>query len=275
MNAARGLVVFLSVLCMTPPGWSCTIFVVARNGVVLAGANEDMKDAPPWDRHWVALHGRSDGRLGFVTFGYNSHPLVPQAGLNEAGLFFDFNALPAKQVVSTGKPSGGLDHITVMMRTCRTVAEALELLTQYDFTVLSAAQMVLGDASGVSAIFEPGAVTSRGTADYQIGTNFRTSDTPKDKITCWRYKACDAALGEKKPVSMESVRALLEQTMPRTGSSRTWYSTVCDLKARRILLFRKGDFSRAVSLRLDRELSEGDRRLDMDELMQQAQPYEP
>jgi hypothetical protein len=236
-----------------------------------------MTNSAPWDKHWIRFHPRNAGQpLGFVTFGYDESPLIAQAAVNEAGLFFDFNALPAKHEGPEGKPEGSVDLLVRMMGTCRTVAAAVELLQNWDLKWMSAAQMVLGDATGASAIFERNAVTYRGPADYQIGTNFRTSDTPVEKITCWRYKTCDAALGKKQPVSVDSVRALLEQTMPKGKETITWYSTLCDLKSQRIFLFRKGEFSKVVTLNLGDELAVGDRKIDMDTLMaQRAQPYSP
>lgn len=256
----------------------CTIFLVARGGQVLVGANEDMTNVAPYDKHWVAYHPASEKvKIGYVTFGYTTFPLAAQAGMNAKGLFYDYNALPIQNVGPKDKPAAGMDLGEKILASCATVAEALALIEQYDFVALSAGQMVLGDAAGASAIVERNAVTKRGDLDYQIGTNFRTSETPKDKIDCWRYKTCDSALGAKTPATPESVRKLLEETMPkdpRTGIS--WYSMVCDLKNARLTLFRKGDFTKAVIIDLKTDLQASSRRIDMDDLMsKQAKPYSP
>ena len=109
--------------------------------------------------------------------------------------------------------------------------------------------------------------------DYQIGTNFRTSTTPKNKITSRRYKICNKALSKAEPVSIESVRGLLEDSMQK-GRVVSWYTNVYDLKAARLLLFRDGDFSRAVVIDLKKELEKGKRELDMQELVESAaEPY--
>lgn len=271
----KGILSILVCLATIATACACTIFVVARGGLVLAGANEDYALGEPHDKHWVKFVPAKEGRLGYIGFGYNFSPFVDQAAINEAGLFFDYNALAKLDRPNEGKPVGGIPQLVDMIQTCRTVREAVAYLSKFDFPILSQGQMVLGDATGASAILERHAVTwkSRG-ADYQIGTNFRTSTTPFEQITCERYKACDGALARGSRVSVDSVRELLERTSPKGGGSITWYSMVCDLKGVLVYLFRKGDFSRVSLLDVRAELKKGARRVDMDELMKAtAKPY--
>lgn len=255
---------------------ACTICVVSRNGVVIAGANEDYSSAEKHSKHWVRFFpAESKGELGYVSFGYNFSPLVDQAAMNEAGLFYDYNALPAHDGVNEGAEKAGILKIKEMLQTCSTVEEALAFMELYDIAGMAKAQMVIGDATGASAIIERHTVTKRAPGtDFQIGTNFRTSTTPKNKITCWRYKLCDAGFKKNEKVSIESVRALLDSSMPKGPGSISWYTTICDLKAASVYLFRKGDFSQAVVIDLKKELAKGRRNLDMDELMEsEAKAY--
>lgn len=246
---------------------ACTIFLVARSGEVLMGANEDMADQEAYSKHWVAFHPRDDkAPLGYVTLGYNAIPIVAQAGMNEAGLFLDYNALP-KLDQGNGKARADIFLGERILAECRTVEEAVKRIQAVDWVGLSAGQMVIGDATGASAIIERNTVTYRGKADYQIGTNFRTSTTPKPEITCWRYKMCDAIFNVNKPVNIEIVRETLMMTMPKTAGARTWYSNIADLKRGKLMLFRKGNFMRVVELDVKAEASKGARRVDMDELM--------
>lgn len=262
----RPIAIF-AVAAFTATALPCTIFVVARGGQVLVAANEDMTNAAPYDKHWVGFNpAKNTGELGFITFGYNAIPFTAQGGMNEAGLFFDYNALP-NQDIGNGKPKANIFLGEKILAQCKTVNEALKMIEQVDWAALSSGQMVIGDATGDSAIVERMAVTRRGKLDYQIGTNFRTSTTPKSEITCWRYKKCGATLSAGKPVTLESVRQSMEATMPDTTDSKTWYTTICDLKAAQVLLFRKGDFKQVVKLDVKAELAQGQRRIDMDELM--------
>lgn len=254
----------------------CTIFFVNRGGQVLMGANEDMVNKAPWDKHWVqTVPARKEGELAYIGFGYNQAPFIAQAAMNEAGLFFDFNALPALDEGPKGKPVGSLLVDVEMLHTCRTVKEVVELFSKYDMVGFSTGQMVIGDATGDSAIIERNAITYRGKLDYQIGTNFRTSTTKKEAIDCWRYKSCDATLSQGKSVTLEAMRQICQDTMPKTSEAISWWTTVCDLKAAKILLFRKGDFSKAVTIDMKTAIGKTTKRQDLDEFMKSAQPYRP
>jgi hypothetical protein len=268
---------FLLLALFASPASPCTILVVARNGIVLAGANEDHSATEKYAGHWVRFFpAEESGALGYVSFGYDFSPLVDQAALNEAGLFYDYNALPGRAGANQGAEPADILKLPEMLKTCRTVDEALEFMALYDFAGMAKAQMVIGDATGASAIVERHTVTRRdpGT-DYQIGTNFRTSTTPRNRITCWRYKLCNTGLSKSKPVSVESVRRLLENSMPKGRRSVSWYTSIYDLKAAEIHLFRKGDSSKAVVIDLKRELENGKREIDMDDLMESAaRPYQ-
>lgn len=272
----RALCVLVGLAAACASAWPCTIFVVARNGLVFAGANEDYTLGERFEKHWVRfVPAKEKGQLGYVGFGYNFSPIVDQAAVNEAGLFYDYNALAKLDRPNEGKPKGGILHLQKMIATCRTVKEAVAYLRQYDFPFMSAAQMVLGDATGASAILERHTVTWRTPgADFQIGTNFRTSATPKTEITCGRYKACDASLSRAQAVSVESVRAILERTAAKGGGALSWYTTLCDLKSGIVHLFRKADFKSVATLDVKAELKKGARTVDMDDLMKaSAKPY--
>ncbi|HRF60553.1 MAG TPA: hypothetical protein PLH94_11670 [Fimbriimonadaceae bacterium] len=255
---------------------ACTIFVVSRNGMVLAGANEDYSIGERFEKHWVRFVPASQkGQLGYIGFGYNFSPFLEQAAINEAGLFFDYNALGKLDKPNEGKQPGGLPQLLHMIKTCRTVDEAVKYLGQYDIPLLSTGQMVLGDATGASAIIERHTVTARTRGiDFQIGTNFRTSTTPASEIRCNRYRTCAESLAKGQSVSIESVRLLLERTAPKNGGAISWYSSVCDLKGGRVYLFRKANFSRVAILDVKAELKKGARTEDMDALMTSlGKPY--
>ncbi len=254
-------------LALTGIAAPCTIFLVARSGQVLMGANEDMTTEDAYSKHWVAFHAK-DARnpLGYITLGYAAIPFAAQAGMNEAGLFYDYNALP-KLDENNGKTKADIFLGERILAECKTVAEAVKKIQAYDWAALTTGQMVIGDATGASAIVERNAITYRGKADYQIGTNFRTSKTPKAEITCWRYKMCDAVFNVNRPVNIEVVRQSLIMTMPKVAGTRTWYSNIADLKNGKLLLFRKGDFTRVVTLDVKTEVAKESRRIDMDELM--------
>ena len=250
---------------------ACTIFIVARGGQVFAAGNEDEDNVEKNSKHYVRFvpADKQKATLGYVSFGYKSNPFSDESALNEAGLFYDFNALDKLDVARPGKPKGKFNTVSEMLMTCRTVDQAVKMLDSVDLPFISSAQMVIGDASGASAIVERHITTWRCKgSDFQIGTNFRTSVTPLDKITCNRFKTCNLELGMNLPIGLPSVVELLNKTKaaPKSGT-QTWYSLVCDLKRQRVNLYRKGDFSQTTSFMLADELLKGARKMDMDEFI--------
>lgn len=257
---------------------ACTIFVVARGAQVLVGANEDYGDEPNFRKHYVrCVPGNpAKKRLGFIAFGYSSMPLADQAAMNEAGLFYDYNALPKLLTPRQGKPKASQSKVYEMLTTCRTVKEAVTFIEQFDLEFFSEGQMVLADATGASAIVERHATTWRSpNLDFQIGTNFRTSTTPTAEISCWRYKECVTSLTRNAPASSELVRSLLERTMPKPGQGVTWYSIVGDLRHARLALFHKGNFKQVAILDVAKDTVTGSYS-DMGELIAlRVVPYMP
>jgi hypothetical protein len=265
------LLSILGCLALVGASSGCTIFVVARNGQVFAGGNEDESSRVAFSKHFVRfVPGNKEKKtLGFVAFGYQNNPFSDEAAINEAGLFYDFDALDTLEKPREGKPKAKFTTINEMLTTCRTVEQAVKFLEEVDLHYMSSAQLVLADSLGASAIVERHATTWRRKGrDFQIGTNFRTSTTPVDKITCDRYLTCESMLGARKKVNTNALMEILNRTKakPESGST-TWYSVLVELKKKRVNLYRKGDFSKATSFDLVEELAKGSRRVDMDDFI--------
>jgi predicted choloylglycine hydrolase len=272
----RHLIALTVALLISASAMPCTICVVARNGQVIAAGNEDNANIDAKSRHWVRFApAENKDELGYVGFGYDYSAVVNQAAMNEAGLFYDFNALPLHKGTNEGAEPANILKYDEMIKTCRTVEEALKFLDKYDIDGIAKAQMVIGDATGASAIVERHTTTKRAEGkDFQVGTNFRTSTTHWSNITCWRFKLCTAGFQRDEPISIESVRSLMERSMPKGDASISWYTTICDLKAKKVYLFRKGDFAKVAEIDLVADLKEGKRDIDMDAFMQaESKPY--
>ncbi len=255
---------------------ACTIIFAFRGGSVFAAGNEDEVIRAQLASHFVRFEpaNKEKGTLGFVAFGYKNNPFSDESAMNEAGLFYDFNALDPLQTPREGKPKGGFSTINQMLVKCKTVAEAVSFLESVDLPQMSAAQLLLGDATGASAIVERHATTWRAkNQDFQIGTNFRTSTTPESKITCERFKLCNTTLSSKQPISLIDMATMLRKTAAVAHGITTWYSLVCDLKKGDIYLSVKGDFSKTIKLNLHTELKMGSRRVDMEELVATAKTH--
>lgn len=259
--------IIVSGILLACPAWPCTIMVVARGGNVFAAANEDDDNRPDRSSHYIRFvpGNKETATLGYVAFGYKNNPFSDESAMNEAGLFYDFDALEKLDKPREGRPNGKFNAINEMLTKCRTVKQAVEFIEAIDLPFMSSAQLVLGDASGASAIVERHATTWRQPkVDFQIGTNFRTSTTPLEAITCERFKQCSLELNKRSRVSAGSLTEILRRTSADgSGIAKTWYSMVCDLKRRRVTLYYQGDFAKGATFDLLAELKVGPKKLDL------------
>jgi penicillin V acylase-like amidase (Ntn superfamily) len=231
------------------PGFSCTIFTVARGGKVLVGNNEDWRDKKT--RMWFVPGGKET--LGVVYFGFDN--LFPQGGMNEHGLFFDANALPFKDITAgKDRPRYDGDLMSHIMQTCSTVQEAINELSSYDFShVFARGQFQIADSSGDAAVLEGDAII-RKKNDFIISTNFRQSEHPDGKWPCLRFKRAEEMLKESAgDASLEFCVDILEAT----AQLSTQYSNVYDLKNRMIYIYHFHDFQHMLKVDLKEELRKG------------------
>jgi hypothetical protein len=221
---------------------------------VFAAGNEDERSESAYSKHFVRFvpGSKEKGALGYVAFGYTRNPFNDESAMNEAGLFYDFTALEKLDTPREGKPRGKFNTINEMLTKCSTVSEAVKFLAGFDLPNMSSAQILIGDATGASAIVERHAVTHRPAGvDFQVATNFRTSAVPKAAISCERFKLSDTQLGLKKRMDAESAAAILGRVKAAPPSeSMTWYSLVCDLKRRQVHLYRTGEFDKPFKFSL-------------------------
>ncbi|RZK38940.1 MAG: hypothetical protein EOO61_07595 [Hymenobacter sp.] len=134
--------------------------------------------------------------LGYITITYGSPESSVQGGVNEAGLFFDVNALPPPQKykLSVGKkpfPHGNM--LEYMLQHCKSVPEFLALWNTYYLPELGD-QIHLADKYGNLAVIAPDTILR---ATKQLtSTNFNVCDTGPQKQRCWRYPIAQKLLAE-------------------------------------------------------------------------------
>jgi hypothetical protein len=267
MNAAKRIVALLSAPALSAGlALPCTAFLVARDGAVLAGNNEDWTD--PNTRVW--LHPAKDGRYGRVYFGFSDG--FPQGGMNEKGLFFDGFALETDEPAPKGREpfEHGLSQLVDdVMGRCATVAEALEWFERYEMGY-GRGQLIFGDAKGDAALIERNAVV-RKSGDFLIGTNFRQSKVEPKKSGCSRWARADSMLREARNVDVDLVRGVLEATQQKL----TVYSNVYDLARGDIHLYLNHDFTRGAKFNLREELQRGERALGLPAFFEELRARKP
>ena len=238
----------------------CTIVTMAKNGVVLAGNNEDYTE--PRTKIWFIPASKE--AYGRVYVGFDHAPIHDsfQGGMNDQGLFMDMNAVnPTGWKGDPGKPSFQGELVEQILSYYSTVNEVVEFFQQHNVPDLNILRMPVADAKGNSVIIEWGKgqlqfLFKEGC--YQISTNFIQSnyENPED-YPCQRYKIADRILRNAKAASVDVIRSVLSATHFEY-SSQTLYSNICDLKNKRIHLYFFHNFEEEVVFDLDKELKKGE-----------------
>lgn len=237
--------------------------MAARNGLVLAGNNEDRNHTETI----VQFIPATDDYYGRVIFGYDDAPF--QGGMNDQGLFIDGNALaPTGYRSDPNKPTFGLNVIMSVLSTCATCEDAEAFFRKSNFPALNRARFPIADSSGASIVVEWGngeVQIVKSDTWYQIATNFVISEVENSDYPCWRYKAVDEILSESDSLSVDLIRNVLEKTH-QEGRALTVYSNIYDLKNGLIYTYNLRNFNQFVVMNLSDELKKGRRRLELPEL---------
>jgi tetratricopeptide (TPR) repeat protein len=256
------LLVIILLLASANPAGGCTIVMVAKGHIVLAGNNEDWRN--PKTKIWFVP--ASEGEYGRVCVGFDN--MFVQGGMNDQGLFIDANALsPTGWEPVEGKPTfqGNLDTI---LAKCATVEEAIDLLDKHNFPGLARARFPIADRTGASVVIEYGqgkVQYVRKTGVYQIATNFVISNVKGERYPCTRYRVADKMLKNAEDVSLDLVRAVLSATH-QEGQYPTVYSNICDLRNGILYLYNFHNFEEVVRFNLEEELKKGRKVYDIPSL---------
>jgi penicillin V acylase-like amidase (Ntn superfamily) len=263
MKAKTVLAAFLASLSIFAPAakplGACTFVAMAKNGVVLAGYNEDFNDL----RTKVWFFRATDKAYGRMMWGADRALYPYQGGMNDQGLFVDFNAVDTGWRPDPRKPNleETYDAIEHILMHAATVDDAVALFGEYNID-LSQGSYVLADAGGESAIIEWAkdklqVVERKG--DHQIATNFIQSDydDPKDANDD-RYRIADRILRDAAGPSVDVIRRVLSAVHFEAIGSTTLYSTICDLVNKKVHVYHFHNYEEAAVFDLERELEKGD-----------------
>ena len=237
----------------------CTIITMAKNGVVLAGNNEDYTE--PRTKIWFIPASKGDHGRVIVGFDSASLPYSFQGGMNEYGLFMDMNAVnPTGWQRVSGKATFNGDLVERILANFTTVQEVVEFFQQHNVPDLNTLKVPVADAKGNSVIVEWGQGTQHfifKEGDYQISTNFIQSDYKNsEEYPCQRYHIADQILKNAESATVDLIRSVLSATHFDIPST-TLYSNICDLKQKQLYLYFFHNFEETVVFDLDKELMKG------------------
>jgi len=273
MSAKRWASVFVPVFSLmflsVRPVFPCTMVMAAKNGVVLAGNNEDWKN--PKTRYTVVP--ASPGCFGCIHFGFDDGG--PQGGLNERGLFIDGNAVaPTGWKVETGKSPISRNVMLDILQTCATVADVRAYFEKFNVFPLGQARFPVADREGHSMVVEYAQGRVRFVTEpewFQVSTNFLRTDHPGTEVPCNRFRIAMKILAAADRLDVSLIRSVLSATH-QEGDYPTVYSNIYDLKAGLVTIYHFHNFEEAVTLNLAEELKKGARTVELASLFQ-VQPH--
>lgn len=234
---------------------ACTIFSGKdKNGHVWVGNNEDMIF---YFKTRINLVKSTDSTFGYAFFTYDVNNVI-QGGVNDAGLFFDFNSVPSSKAKDYDKKKdfpGGYEAMMLhVLKKCKTVQEVLTLFKKYRLTDNRSSQMHLADKFGNLGIIVADSMWIT-KSNYQVSTNYNLCHSDKDKMTCWRMPIAERILKSKEP-GLETFREICDSTSQKVNTS-TIYSNIHDLTTGDIWFYYGMDYTKSYKTNINELLKKG------------------
>jgi len=260
--------------------FDCTTVVKVKGTSVLTGFNLDYRNYAPL----IWIIPAAEGRYGRFCFGFDENYKIAEGGLNEKGLFIAVNALneDAGWKADPGLPNwekwpgwyqtGVPDGI---LAKCATVDEAVRVFKSYNLFTLNRVKFLIADKSGDSIVIEwsrDGLRFIKRMKDFQISTNFITSNYDPGQYPCFRYRVAEQILSTGADRnSLDLIRSILSATHMEFQTP-TVYSNICDLRSGDIHIYYFHNYEEVVKLNLFEELKKGEARYAVESLFK-VKPY--
>eukprot|EP01132_Coremiostelium_polycephalum_P019994 gene19994-23779_t len=240
MKAKFSVILMLLINLFIPNGRisACTIFMANDGHHVWVGNNED--ESP------------------VLTYRLWYYP----GGMNQYGLFMDYTAIAELPAIKDPKKKDREEEVvTDILKQCKTVAEALKYIAQFNLIRLTGAQLFIGDASGDYAVVHGGYVLNKQSKNFAL-TNYSVKNNYHE--ACWRRDAAIQYFNQNSTYSLTEIKDLLQKTSQKKPSNIiSNYSMAADLPAKVIHLYYKNDFSTPRVISLEKELKKGKHYRDM------------
>jgi hypothetical protein len=244
---------------------ACTIFSGKdKKGHIWAGNNEDMYFT---FNSYLNIVGATDSTFGYAYFSYFSPNGNVQGGVNEAGLFFDGNAVKPSMYKDFDKkkdfPGGSGLLFHYVLKKCKTVQEVFLLFEEFRLSGLEAAQIHLADKYGNFGIIVADSMWIT-KSNYQISTNYNLCHPDKDGIACWRFPIANNILQTSEP-GLDVFTEICDSTSRKTRYS-TVYSNIHDLTTGDIWFYYGMDYSNPYKTNIKDLLKKGSTSLFLHDL---------
>ena len=241
---------------------SCTIITASQGDIALFANNEDYSS--PDTLYWI--RPGSDQTYGAIYFGFVDFS-NEQGGINEMGLAYEINGLPAMSLNPHPElPSAPIRIGKYMLERSATVDDAIELLSGFYWGQSLGVQIHIADATGTAAVLSAGAdgelaFTRKEPGDgYLVSTNFNLAFPQNGSEPCWRYDMATRMLDKifkRSVLDVGQLRMILDAVHAEGPGSNTVYSNIFDLREGVIYLYHWYQFDEAVVLDVEESLAQG------------------
>ena len=205
--------------------------------------------------NYVNVYSAQKNTLGYITFTYGSPESGIQGGANEAGLFFDINALPPQNFkLSEGKkPFTSGSMLLYLLQHCKTVPQFLKLWETRYLPGMNDIQIHLADKYGNLAIITPDTIVI--SKKHLTSTNFNVCETDAGKRSCWRYPIAEKVIMEN-GVSKKNLVHIANATSWRAFTT-TLYTNIHNLSTGDISFYLAEDYANAWNTNIHTLLKQG------------------
>lgn len=246
MTKIRISLLFILLLAISN-GFACTIFSAKdKKGQVWAGNNEDYFFT---FKNLINIVPPKTDCFGYVYLTYNGAGESMQGGVNEKGLFFDFNSVSytkRKEKSSTQEhfPGGNEKMFEYIMEHLTTVQEVIDLYKKYEVWGIEYGQLHLADKYGNLGIIVADSmwITSN---NYLASTNYNLCHADHDGDDCFRMPIAERLLKNNEP-SLDLFTQICDSTHQFYSSGvGTIYSNIHNLTTGEIWFYFGQDYTKA------------------------------
>ncbi len=236
---------------------ACTIFSAKdKSGNIWTGNNEDGVFNLS---SYINVVAPTENTFGYFYFTNSNNPNeFPQGGVNDAGLFYDGNAVSKSAYKDFDKkkdfPNGSNAMMFYILKKCKTVQEVFNLFKVYRLQGLEVSQLHFADKYGSFGIIVADSMWIT-KVDYQISTNYNLGHPNKDNVKCWRYPIAERII-KSQEIGLETFRDICDFT-----SQKKWtnYSNIQNLNTGDIWFYYAMNYSRPYKTNIKEFVKGGNR----------------
>lgn len=235
----------------------CTAFYASQNGSAFFGYNCDFYVSEEFSSNIIARFSPpAPGKYGWFCIQEQDHVGII-TGMNDQGLCYSPLSAPPLPVTNTlDNPVYQGILMQKVLEECATVDEALSLINQYYYPILTITQLLIADRWGNSVILE-GDTIIRKQGYHQVVTNFRQSNPSLGGFPCQRYNKADSMLRNTYQPTLDISRIILK-AVHQEGYILTCFSIIYNVHKNWIYLYLKSNFEKMIMFDLNQELAVGE-----------------